>query len=251
MSNSSIFSPLFPPERERMYISAMDTPHLIDALRGIPLFSALSDTDLNALRVCSMAAHYPRDTVLFRDGDAYHGFYVVLSGGVKIYKLTRGGRETVLHIMRPFNALAEIPMFVGGGYPAYAVTLEDSELLCVYRDGFLNLLRAEPELSFRMLAGLSRRLKTLGEQVEKLTAYDVKTRLARYLVDEYDRQREGRLADVVVLPTSKSLLAAHLGTIVETLSRALKRLETEGLIRVSGKKVFLLDVARLKASRET
>jgi CRP/FNR family transcriptional regulator, dissimilatory nitrate respiration regulator len=146
----------------------------------IPLFSAMSWEQLNTLRVCSMASHYTRETILFREGDQYHGFYVVLRGADKIYKLTRGGRETVLHVMRPFSAPAEIYMFVGGGYPAYALTVEDCELLCVYKEGFLQLLCEQPELC--MLAGLSRRLKALGEQMEDLTAYDVGARLARYLL---------------------------------------------------------------------
>lgn len=224
----------------------MESGGILDALRSIPLFSALDDGDLDALRVCSMVMHYPRDTVLFRDGDAYHGFYVVLQGGVKIYKLTKEGRETLLHVMRPFNALAEIPMFLGGGYPAYASTLEDSELLCVYREGFLELLRARPELCFRMLAGLSRRLKALGEQLEDLTAYDVKSRLARYLLEEHERQRGGRRDGSIVLPVSRSLLAAQLGTIIETLSRTFKRLAAEGMLRVRGRTVTLLDLEGMR-----
>jgi CRP/FNR family transcriptional regulator, dissimilatory nitrate respiration regulator len=232
--------------RPAWYVSRMEMDTILEALRSIPLFSAMNDAELQSLQICSMLSRYPRDVVLFREGDAYYGLYVVLKGSVKVYKLTKSGRETILHLIGPTNALAEIPMFLGGGYPAYASTLENCELLCVYKEGFLGLLRTQPELGFRMLAGLSRRMKQLGEQIEELTAYDVKARLARYLLEEYDRQRDGRITDVVLLPISKSLLAAHLGTIIETLSRTLKRLQIDGMIRVAGSKVFLLDVEGLR-----
>ena len=224
-----------------------------DLLRGIPLFSEFSEKDIQALAGCSWTATFQRNSLIFREGDPYYGLYVVISGSVKVYQLTGGGRETLLHLIRPLNTLGEIPMFLGGGYPAYASTLEESTLLCVYKEGFLSLLRDNADLSMRMLAGLSRRLKDLRDHVEKLTAYDVRDRLARYLIDEYarsDSHRPGAChAEATVrLGISKKLLAAQLGTIVETLSRAFKRLESEGLARIHGKTIFLPDPDRLQKS---
>ena len=219
-----------------------------DILRGIPLFSEFSEKDLQALSACTWTATLPKNSLVFREGDPYYGLYVVVKGGVKVYKLTSGGRETLLHIIRPLNTLGEIPMFLGGGYPAYASTLEESTLLCVYKEGFLQLLQDNSELSLRMLAGLSRRLKDLRDHVEKLTVYDVRDRLARYLLEEVSHCRPDHPEPCVRLSVSKKLLAAQLGTAVETLSRAFHRLEGEGLLRISGRMIFLPDIARLKKS---
>ena len=201
-------------------------------LRDIPFFSELSDTDLAILGQCCAETSLPKGTMLFHEGDHYYGFYIVVTGSVKVYKLTQEGRESMLHIIGPINTLAEIPMFLGSGYPANAEALEDSRLVCVYKEGFLQILRTHPDLALKMLAGLSRRLKTLGERIEKLTVLDVKTRLARYLLDEARAQGATGAAATLLLPISKTLLAAQLGTITETLSRTFRKLEDEGLYRL-------------------
>ncbi|MBL0177201.1 MAG: Crp/Fnr family transcriptional regulator [Ignavibacteria bacterium] len=185
--------------------------------------------------------------MLFREGDPYYGFYVVLEGKVKVYKLGADGRESMLHIIGPLASLAEIPMFLGGGYPAYAETLEDSTLLCVFKDGFLELLRTHPELSLKMLAGLSRRLKTLGERIEKLTVLDVKTRLARYLLDEAGahRRRTAR-ADDHPSPSRRRCwpqLGHHRRNPFPGRSANSKARVT---IRVHGKRIALLNLCELR-----
>jgi CRP/FNR family transcriptional regulator, dissimilatory nitrate respiration regulator len=216
----------------------------------IPLFSELSDGDLDILGQCCTETSAPKGAMLFHEGDHYYGFFIVVTGSVKVYKLTPDGRESMLHIIRPINTLAEIPMFLGAGYPAHAEALEDSRLVCVYKEGFLRMLRTHPDLALKMLAGLSRRLKTLGERIEKLTVLDVKTRLARYILDEARAQGRTEAPVSILLPTSKTLLAAQLGTIVETLSRTFRKLEDEGLIRVEGRRIILPDPDELHTRYE-
>ncbi len=228
----------------------MDRDHIIQVLRSVPLFSALDDDDLHEMSAHCAVTRLPKGRVIFCDGDAYHGFYVVIAGSVKVYKLTKGGRETVLHVIRPGNTLAEIPMFTGSGYPAHASTLEPSTLLCVSKHGFLASLRSRPDLALKMFAGLSRRVRDLGEQLERITSLDVRTRLLRWLADEYESQKGATVVPMVTLNVPKSVLAAQIGTIVETLSRTLKRLEGEGLIRVVRRRIFIEDLTRLRAEAE-
>ncbi len=221
---------------------------LLDAVRDIPLFSELQADDLLTIIGASALVHAPKGTLLFQEGDAYRGFYVVVEGSVKVYKLTPEGKETMLHAIGRFQPLGEIPMFVGGGYPAHAETLSDSTLLLVHREGFLEQLRSNPDLSIRMLAGLAKRLKELGAKLEKISALDVRTRLMRWIVDEAARQGARGIEPVVTLPGTKSLLAAQLGIVLETLSRTFRKLEAEGLIKVSGKKILIRDLRALTAA---
>ncbi|MAT40062.1 MAG: hypothetical protein CL946_10715, partial [Ectothiorhodospiraceae bacterium] len=188
-------------------VHLMTKQEVFEALKEIPLFSALSHKELDSICGHSFDAEYPKGTLIFQQGDSYHGFYVVLEGSVKVYTLSEDGKETIFHHLVPPQTLAEIPMFAGGGYPAHAETLERSRLLCIYKEGFLDLLASNPELALKLLAGLSRRLKTLGAQIERLTVQDVKTRLARYLLDEFDKQHAQRAVPAIDLPISKSLLA--------------------------------------------
>jgi len=218
----------------------------LEAIKDIPLFSELDLHDLMQIaRSCSIRKS-TRRTILFQEGDTYRGFYIVLRGGVKVYKLAPDGKETILHVLFPPQPLAEIPMFVGGGYPAHAETLEESELLFVQKEGFLEQVHSNPDLAIKMLAGLSKRLKLMGTQIEKLTSMDVRTRLVRFFLDEYERQKPNAVVPFITLPIAKSLLAAHLGTVLETLSRNLKKLESEGLIRVVRRKIVLENLQELQ-----
>lgn len=219
---------------------------LLEAVREIPLFSELRADDLLTIIGTSALVHAPKGTLLFQEGETYRGFYVVVEGGVKIYKLTPDGKETMLHAIGRFQPLGEIPMFVGGGYPAHAETLSDSTLLLVHREGFLEQLRANPDLALRMLAGLAKRLKEMGAKLEKLMSLDVRTRLVRWLLDEVARQNPTSVEPVITLPGTKSLLAAQLGTVLETLSRTFRKLEAEGLVKVSGRRIHIRDLAALR-----
>jgi CRP/FNR family transcriptional regulator len=83
-------------------------------------------------------------------------------------------------------------------------------------------------------------------QIEELAACDVRRRLARYLLEKYERQQGGRPPGSIVIPVSRSLLAAQLGTILETLSRTFKRLATEGVIRIRGRTVLFPDIDAMR-----
>ncbi len=210
------------------------------------MFSELREEDLAQIAANCRVQECRKSDVLFHEGDPYRGFYVVLKGSVKIFRMTPEGKETVLHVLFPPQTLAEIPMFAGEDYPAHAECLAESRVLFVEKDGFLTLLRQNPDLSLRMLAGLSKRLRHLAAQLEDLTAHDVRTRLVHYLLDEYRHQKPGPLLPRITLRISKSVLASQIGTTLETLSRTFGKLEEDGLIGMKGKVILLEDIGGLE-----
>ncbi|TYO99653.1 Crp/Fnr family transcriptional regulator [Geothermobacter ehrlichii] len=204
-------------------------------LRQSYLFAGVSDGDLDRLAEISRLRTARRGEVLFADGDEAEGFFIVASGKVKIYKLSPEGKERILHIIHPGWSFAEAAIFGDGRYPAYAEPLATSELLFLPRTAFLDLLARHNQLALNMIGGLSRFLRQFVTQIEELTFKDVPARLARYLLDL------ACSADHVELPISKTQLASNLGTVSETLSRTFRRLSDEGLIRVAGKRIDILD----------
>jgi CRP/FNR family transcriptional regulator len=218
----------------------------VTALLGnIPLFAGLGEADLVALQAIARVRECPRGELLFSDGERADGFFVVLDGKVKVYKLSAEGKERILHIVHPGGTFAEAAIFGNGLYPACAETLLPCKLLFLPKVGFLDLLAANSRIAINMIAGLSRFLRQFAQQIEELTFKDVPSRLARYLLD----LARGRQI-TVELPISKSQLASNLGTVSETLSRTLRKLSDDDLIRVTGKKVAILDVERLEELAE-
>jgi len=211
----------------------------------IPLFAGLGDDDLAALQALAKVRECPRGELLFSDGEEAAGFFVVLDGKVKVFKLSSEGKERILHIVHPGGTFAEAAIFGSGLYPACAETLAPSKLLFLPKEGFLGLLAGNSRIAINMIAGLSRFLRQFAQQIEELTFKDVPSRLARYLLGLARGRRT-----TVELPISKSQLASNLGTVSETLSRTLRKLSEDDLIRVSGKCVEILDVERLEELAE-
>jgi CRP/FNR family transcriptional regulator len=142
--------------------------------------------------------------------------------------------------VQPGGNFAEAAIFADGLYPASAEPLEKSTLIFFPKRDFLDLLTAQGRIAINMIGGLSRFLRLFAGQIEELTFRDVPSRLARYLL-ELSNERNG----AVELPTSKSAIASRLGTVSETLSRTFRKLSDEGLIRVEGKTIVILDADRL------
>jgi CRP/FNR family transcriptional regulator len=214
-------------------------------LKNVPLFAGLSESDLDDLMAIVRINEHPRGELLFSDGEEAAGFFIVLDGKVKVYKLSPEGKERILHVIQPGGTFAEAAIFGEGLYPAYAEPLQASKLLFLPKDAFLALLRDNSRVSINMIAGLSKFLRQFANQIEDLTFKDVPSRLARYLMDLSRGTKQ-----TVMLPISKSQLASNLGTVSETLSRTLRKLSEDDLISVSGKTVEIIDFDRLEELAE-
>jgi len=210
----------------------------------MPLFRGLEDRQIEALASICVPADYPKGRTIFLEGSQAQGLYVVMSGQVKIFKLSLEGREQIIHIYGPGEPFGEVPVFEGGRFPANAEATADSRVLFVPRDGLRRLLENDSTLAMNMLAALSRKLRRFTVKLENLTLKETPQRVAAYLLDLSDRS--GGAAEVT-LDISKGHLAGLLGTAQETLSRVLKRLSEAGLIRVRGKHIDILDPDGLQA----
>lgn len=205
-----------------------------------PLFAGATEEDLDRLLQVCRAREHDKGEVLFSEGEKALGFYIVASGRIKIYKLSPEGKERILHIVHPGGTFAEAAIFGNGLYPAYAEPLIRSQLVFFPKREFLDLLHGHVGIAINMIAGLSRFLRQFAGQIEELTFKDVPSRLAQYLLEIGAGQKKQ-----FDLPIAKSQLASKLGTVSETLSRTFRKLSDEGIIRVNGKTIHILDAERL------
>jgi CRP/FNR family transcriptional regulator len=214
---------------------------LPEVLRTTPLFANLPPEDLRRVAEIASPRRYEKKEAIFREGERADGFYVVGEGRVKIFKLSESGKEQVLHLIGPGQSFAEATIFEGGTFPAHAEALEGCDLIFLPKRPFTDLLERNPRIALRMMASLSRWLKRMTDLVESISLRDVEARLVRYLHDEWTVRgtpiRDGAVLDLNV---SKTVLASRLGTVPETFSRTLKKLQDEGKIRVKGKQIRIL-----------
>ena len=215
---------------------------MIHTLSGILLFEGISHTYLEALSHILVDKTYPKGYVVFEEGEEGVGFYVCLTGRVKIYKVSPDGKEQILHVFGEKEPFGEAPVFAGQHYPAFAETLTPARLLFFPRAEFLALVSQDPSLALAMLAVLSRRLRQLTALVENLSLKEVPGRLAAHFIQLRANQPCGAPEDVVTLEMNKGQLSNLLGSTPETFSRILNRMVQEGLIQpLDNRRIRVLD----------
>src|ERR1035441_5718373 len=219
-----------------------------ETLKDIHLFSDLDVKDLRKISEFSSIKRYDKNELIFSEGDNYTGFYIVLKGKVKVYKLSGAGKMSVIHIIQALEPFAEVPLFEGYPYyPVNAQTLEESVLFFIPGKEFIDFTYSNPHISLKIISGFAKKLHTLTRRIESLTLSDVPNRLAKYIMEEYTKSHKVILSKpFIYLTISKSTLACYLGTITETLSRAFKKLQDENIIEVKAQKIFIIDSNRLK-----
>ncbi|MFZ0240055.1 MAG: Crp/Fnr family transcriptional regulator [Desulfobacterales bacterium] len=215
----------------------------IEIIENISTFSGLSPAQLDEVRQIAVQRKFQKGEPVFHEGDRGSGFYVVIDGLIKIYKLAPDGKEQILHLIGPGEPFGEVAVFAGRSFPANAEALADSRLLFFPREAFVNLISRNPSLALKMLAVLSMRLRQFAIQVENLSLKEVPGRLAAYLLLLADEQEDYARA---ALPISKGQLASLLGTIPETLSRIFAKMAGQGLIEVIGRNIRILNRAGLE-----
>ncbi|MGQ9647866.1 MAG: Crp/Fnr family transcriptional regulator [Thermodesulfobacteriota bacterium] len=213
-----------------------------ELLRRCPLFAGLKEDDLKRIRAIASLKQMEKKQILFSEGEQARGFYVILSGRVKLFKVSPEGKEQILHIVNAPDAFAEAALFLEGTYPAFAEAMTDGQLLFFPRRDFVHLIEKNPQLSLNMIVSLSQYLKRFASLIEELSLKAVSSRIAKYLVDLSVRSsKEGKSPKEVQLDLSKTQLALKLGTISETLSRTLAKMKTKRIIDVKKDKIIILN----------
>ena len=207
-------------------------------LSQVDLFKGLTIEELEAIGRIVSEKEYRKGQLIFSEGDEGVGFYLVIRGRVKVYKLSPEGKEQIMHIFGPGQPFAEVPVFEGSRYPANAETMDSCKLFFFPKKSFVSLIQENPSLSMNMLASLSQRLKQFSNLIETLSLKEVPGRLASYLL--YLSDKNGSI-DEFKLDIAKSQLASLLGTIPETLSRIFTKMGSRELISVNGPRITILD----------
>lgn len=220
----------------------MNASEIIAALKTSYLFDDFSEEDLKPLAEQCRRIDRKAGEILFQEGAPADYFYILLSGRVQAYKISMEGKEMILHLFNPGDIFAEFPVFSGAKtYPVSTLCLKDSKFLAIYGHGFMELAVSRPHLLFKMLIRLSERLRYLTALVEDLSLRSVDARLAKYLLTV-----SRNINQEAAIEIQKKTLAAILGTVPESLSRAFKKLSQANVITVQGNSILILDRQELE-----
>jgi CRP/FNR family transcriptional regulator len=223
----------------------------ISALKRTQLFGELEESELRALAERAVERRLARDEILFVAGDEARGLFVIADGALRAFREGVDGREQVIHVEREGATIAELPVFDDKPYPSTVAAEEETVVLYLDKNDVKALCLKHPRIAMAALKMLAGRLRKCAELVEALSLREVDQRLARWLIAE--ARARGRRAGAgleVTLVLTNQQIAAHIGSVREVVSRALSRLQQNGLIRIDGRRVTVCDEQALEVFAE-
>ncbi|SHI02092.1 Crp/Fnr family transcriptional regulator [Pollutimonas bauzanensis] len=214
-----------------------------DFLSRVPLFNELGADELDNIAAGTTEVQVARGDMVFHRGEPCLGFHTVVYGQVKLMFVSPMGGEKVVRLIGPGGGFGEALMFMDKAYILSAQALADTLLLHVDKAVLFRELDRCPGLARKMLAGLSQRLHALVNDVEAYSLRSGTQRVIGYLLQGEDLE-DGRQFR---LETSKTVIASRLNLTPEHFSRILHDLSANGLIRVKGREITILDLNKLRA----
>lgn len=219
--------------------------HIKNILGHLRHFAELPEEIQRTIAASASRRHFEAGQVIYVEGEPADFVYILESGWVKATRMTREGREQAMMFLRPVEVFGDIAVFTGTTYPGTVSALEDVDVWTIPAQTVLDLIPRHPELAMAVIRHLGERVLHYISLVEDLSLRSVESRLANTLL-RYAELRDGQL----IVPrrewTTFDEMAVRLGTVRDVLSRALKTLEAENLLRVEKQAIVLLDAKGLE-----
>jgi CRP/FNR family transcriptional regulator len=219
-----------------------DRSILAEQLHRVPVFQHLDEEILQQLARTAIWRRFSAGAILFLEGEIAEGFYYIYTGWLKEVKSSPEGREQILQVLGAGEIVNYMAIFVDRPNPATVIALEPTEIWVLQRKAFYSALAIHPDLALRVAGALADQVAHLTQLVSDLSLQSVETRLAQRLLDQAE-------SDVVYRQrwATQAEIAAQLGTVPDVLSRALRKLGDEKLIRVERNQIYILDRPGLTA----
>lgn len=212
-------------------------------IRSAHLFSALDDAQLKQTQEASHIVELDDGQALFETGDSAERFFLVLSGQIKLFRLSANGHEKIIDIIQSGHTFAEALMFLDHPcYPVSASALGATRVISFNNRRFLDLLRESAETGFRVMGAMSQRLRGLIKEIDDLTLQSATSRVCAMLLKHMRKNGSTEFA----LHAPKGVLASRLSVKPETFSRILNNLMQQKVIEVQTTQVKVLDPAELQ-----
>lgn len=226
---------------------------ILGLLKGVELFSELSEEQIGMLADLVVSQKFNRDeTVVLEGDDSVQALYLIASGSVQVYMTGVDGRETILSFLERGDFFGEMSLIDGEPRSASVRTVTDAQMLIIHRESFLKLIRQSPEIAMGLLSELSKRLRKANRQIGSLSTMSVSGRVAGTLLNLMEERGirihtdKGTMVTVIHNRPTQQQLADMSGTTRETVSRICSLLVRTGAIAMTGKDIVIFDESALQ-----
>ena len=231
---------------------------LCDVLSDTPLFSGLTHELFHSYCNKTTIRLVWKGEVLFNEGDPCTGIGMIMEGQLAMQKYSSSGDFATIELLGPGDIFGEYMIF--GTRKNYTVTIEavtNSKIIFITREMLMSILSQSPGVMNNFLTILSDRIQTQNRRISLLSQKSLRQKIANYLLellrDQLEKEGESPKTirktvstQAVELPVSKEVVSRLLAMPRPSFSRELISMERDGLIRVSGRVIWLLDLDGLE-----
>ncbi|HSQ40989.1 MAG TPA: Crp/Fnr family transcriptional regulator [Fibrobacteraceae bacterium] len=231
----------------------MGSIKVIELLKGVDLFSSLSEEQLDTLARLVIPQTFSKDeTIILEDDESVQALFLIAEGEVKVYMTGMDKRETILTLLTKGDFFGEMSLIDGEPRSASVKSVTPAEVLIIRREHFIQQIKQTPDLAMSLLVEMSKRLRKANRQIGSLAMLTVYGRIAGTILNLVEERgvrihgENGKMVTVIRNRPTQKQLAEMSGTTRETVSRVLSQLQKKGSISLAGKDLILLEEDALK-----
>jgi len=217
--------------------------HSLGCLRGVSLFSHLSDGEIAHFHNAAHARSYKKGKVLYLQDEPAEFFYVICSGWIKLFHTMPDGEEVIVDMLTTSHMVGESAIFELDRHTSSAQVIEDAQLLSIPSKLLKERIRISPMLAHSMLSSMFRHHRRHYGEIALNAMQSAPQRIGCFLLRLCPRDKKKGI--VIHLPYDKTLIAYTLGMKGATFSRALNVLRQKTGMRISGSRVEIDSAGQL------
>ncbi|MFA9214889.1 MAG: Crp/Fnr family transcriptional regulator [Candidatus Methylacidiphilales bacterium] len=184
----------------------------------------------------AVAKKYKKNEVIFHEEEEALFFYQILLGKVKMVNINDDGKEFIQGIFNDDNSFGEPPLFINKKYPCSAIAQKDSVIIKISKDSIYKLFREYPDLQWQFIQILSERIYNKAITARELIHNKPENKILAFLKNY--KQKAGLTNEDWLVPHTRQEVANLLGLRVETVIRALKKMEVKGQVKIINHKLY-------------
>jgi CRP/FNR family transcriptional regulator len=204
-------------------------------LKNIIIFKDLDDKTLDIIEEFTTSIKLFKDNILFYEGENSKYLHLLVSGVIKLYKISSHNKEIVLKYFHPNELIAEVANFEDMPYPATAKAFTDIEVLKIDFPKLKKIIYSNSNLSFIMQTSLIKKIKNLEYVISRHLVLDAKERVAQYIYDnpkDFFETKNIEIAEILnIAPETFSRLLGNFKT-KNLIDKKTKRIDKEGLAKI-------------------
>lgn len=213
-------------------------------LKKVAIFKDLTDEELKTIDGMLVERYYKKGCLILKQGDAADAMYLVKEGNLRITKLTMDGKEKIAGLLKESDFFGEICILIGKERCINARAITDCRLAALSRSDTINILEKMPKVAFSFINTLCSRLVEAEHYMDGLLFKSIEERITDQLY-ELSKGHGVYLKDGVLvnLKLTHQFLADMIGISRESVTRGIKELKREGVIKYMKNRHYVLDAS--------